>query len=132
MGNINITRMLLGGLFAGLVICFGEYVLGWLILGEQWAEVLTEAGTGELGGGQIGSFAVVGLLYGRRCWSSVWDRFDLDLCCHKATLRTGTEDGDCCWAHHVGRGLVARQLLRDRHRCVPGGPFDCRYCLGAV
>jgi len=64
MGNINITRMLLGGLFAGLVICFGEYVLGWLILGEQWAEVLTEAGTGELGGGQIGSFAVVGLLYG--------------------------------------------------------------------
>jgi len=100
MGNINITRMLLGGLFAGLVICFGEYVLGWLILGEQWAEVLT--------------------------------RFDLDLCCHKATLRTGTEDGDCCWAHHVGRGLVARQLLRDRHRCVPGGPFDCRYCLGAV
>ena len=44
MGNINITRMLLGGLLAGLVICFGEYILGWLILGGQWAEVLAEAG----------------------------------------------------------------------------------------
>jgi hypothetical protein len=64
MGNINFTRMLLGGLIAGLVICFGEYILGWLILGGQWAEVLAEAGTGEFGGGQTASFAVVGLLYG--------------------------------------------------------------------
>jgi hypothetical protein len=64
MGNISITRMLLAGLLAGLVICFGEYVLGWLILGDQWAEVLAEAGTGELGAGQIASFAIIGLLYG--------------------------------------------------------------------
>ena len=64
MGNINITRILLGGLVAGLVICIGEYILSWLILGGQWAEVLAEAGTGDLGGGQEASFAVVGLLYG--------------------------------------------------------------------
>ncbi len=64
MGTINITRMLLRGLLAGSVICFGEYILGWLILGEQWAEVLAEAGMGEFGGGQTASFAVVGLLYG--------------------------------------------------------------------
>jgi len=64
MGNINITRMLLGGLLAGLVICFGEYILGWLILGGQWAEVLAEAGTEEFGGGQIASFAIGALLYG--------------------------------------------------------------------
>ena len=64
MGNINITRMLLGGLLAGLVIGVGEYVLGWLILGEQWAEVLAEAGTEEFGGGQIAAFVVVGFLYG--------------------------------------------------------------------
>jgi hypothetical protein len=64
MGNINVARMLLGGLLAGLVISFGEYILGWLILGGQWAEVLAEAGTGKLGGGQTASFAVVGLLYG--------------------------------------------------------------------
>jgi hypothetical protein len=64
MGSINITRVLLGGLLAGLVICFGEYILGWLILGGQWTEVLAEAGAGDLGGGQIASFAVVALLYG--------------------------------------------------------------------
>jgi len=92
MGNINITRMLLGGLFAGLVICFGEYVLGWLILGEQWAEVLTEAGTGELGGGQIGSFAVVGLLYGIALiwiYAAIRPRFG-------PGPRTAIVAGNCC------------------------------------
>jgi len=64
MGNINITRVILSGLLAGLVICFGEYILGWLILGGQWAEVLAAAGVEDLGGGQIVSFAVVALLYG--------------------------------------------------------------------
>ena len=64
MGNISIKRMLLGGLLAGLVICLGEYIVGWLILGEQWAEVLAEAGTGELGAIQIASLAIIALLYG--------------------------------------------------------------------
>lgn len=64
MGRISITRMFLGGLLAGLVICFGEYIMGWLILGGQWAEVLAEAGTGDLGAGQIASLAVIALLYG--------------------------------------------------------------------
>ena len=64
MGNINVARMLLGGLLAGLVISFGEYILGWLILGGQWAEVMAEAGKGEFGVGQIASFAIVALLYG--------------------------------------------------------------------
>lgn len=64
MGNINITRVLLGGLLAGLVICVGEYILSELILGGQWAEVLAEAGRGELGSAQIAAFAIVALLYG--------------------------------------------------------------------
>ena len=64
MGSISIKRMLLGGLLAGLVICLGEYIVGWLILGEQWAEVLAEAGTVELGAVQIASFAIIALLYG--------------------------------------------------------------------
>lgn len=64
MGNINIKRMLLGGLLAGLVIGVGEYILSELILGGQWAEVLTETGTGQFGGGQIAGLAIVALLYG--------------------------------------------------------------------
>ena len=64
MRNISIKRVLLGGLLAGLVICLGEYIVGWLILGEQWAEVLEEAGTGEFGAVQIASLAIIALLYG--------------------------------------------------------------------
>ena len=64
MGNINITRVLLGGLLAGLVIIVGECILSEVILGEQWADFLAEAGTGELGGGQIAALAIVALLYG--------------------------------------------------------------------
>ncbi len=56
--------MLLGGLLAGLVIGVGEYILSELILGGQWAEVLTETGTGQFGGGQIAALAIVALLYG--------------------------------------------------------------------
>ena len=64
MDNINIRRVLLGGLLAGLVICFGEFILGWVILGGQWAEVLAETGMGEFGGGQEAAFLIVALLYG--------------------------------------------------------------------
>ncbi len=64
MGNINIKRVLLGGLLAGLVICFGEFILGWVILGGKWAEVMAEAGMGEFGGGQEASFLFVAILYG--------------------------------------------------------------------
>jgi hypothetical protein len=64
MGNISIARVLVGGFLSGLVICFGEYILGWLILGERWADVLAEAGTKQPGAGQIASFSVIALLYG--------------------------------------------------------------------
>jgi hypothetical protein len=64
MGNINVTRMLLGGLLAGLVITVGEYILNEIILGEQWAAVLADAGMGEPSSGQIASFAVITFLYG--------------------------------------------------------------------
>ncbi len=64
MGKINITRMILGGLIAGLVIGVGEYILSEIVLEGQLAEVLAKAGTGELGGGQIVALAIVALLYG--------------------------------------------------------------------
>ena len=78
MDNINIRRVLLGGLLAGLVICFGEFILGWVILGGQWAEVLAEAGMGEFGGGQEASFLIVAILYGIALmwiYAAIWPRF---------------------------------------------------------
>ena len=64
MGNINITRMLQGGLLAGLVIGVGEFILSELVLDGQLVEVFARAGTGELGGGQIVVLAIVALVYG--------------------------------------------------------------------
>ncbi|MDH3694591.1 MAG: hypothetical protein OER96_08490 [Gammaproteobacteria bacterium] len=64
MGNINITRMLLGGLLAGLVIGVGEYILSELVLEGQLVEVFADASIGELAGGQFVALAIVALLYG--------------------------------------------------------------------
>jgi hypothetical protein len=64
LGNINITRMLLGGLLAGLVIGVGEYILSELVLEGQLVEVFADASIGELAGGQFVALAIVALLYG--------------------------------------------------------------------
>lgn len=40
MGKINMGRVVLGGLLAGLVINVGEFVLNMPILGNQWNEAM--------------------------------------------------------------------------------------------
>jgi hypothetical protein len=64
MGGINVMRVLLGGLLAGLVLNIGEYVLNELILGEQWSAFMAESGKEEFGAGQIAAFAIITFLFG--------------------------------------------------------------------
>lgn len=64
MGNINVTRVLLGGLLAGLVLNIGEYVLNEVILAEQWSAFRAESGMGEFSAGQIASFIIITFLFG--------------------------------------------------------------------
>ncbi len=40
MGNINMGRVIIGGLIAGLVINIGEFVLNMPILGAMWSEAM--------------------------------------------------------------------------------------------
>ncbi len=40
MGRINMGRVVLGGLLAGLVINIGEFVLNMPVLGDMWTEAL--------------------------------------------------------------------------------------------
>lgn len=40
MGKINMGRVILGGLLAGVVINFGEFALNMWILGGQWEEAM--------------------------------------------------------------------------------------------
>ncbi len=64
MGNINLARVLFGGLVAGLVLNIGEYVLNDVILAEQWAAFMAESGIGAYGAGQIAAFIIVTFLFG--------------------------------------------------------------------
>jgi hypothetical protein len=64
MGGINVTRMILGGLLAGLVLNIGEYVLNGLILAEQLSAFMAESGMGEFGAGQMASFVILTFLLG--------------------------------------------------------------------
>jgi hypothetical protein len=61
MGKINWGRVILGGLLAGVVINFGEYLLNEVVIVDQW-----KAAAGALGlpAGTSSQQMVVWLLYG--------------------------------------------------------------------
>jgi len=44
MGKINLSRVVLGGLLAGVVINLVEGVMNGVVFGKQWAEVMTGLG----------------------------------------------------------------------------------------
>ncbi len=65
MGKINLSRVILGGIVAGIVIDIFEGVLNALVLDKQWADVM--AGLGKvavLSTKQLVAFNVLGLAVG--------------------------------------------------------------------
>jgi hypothetical protein len=65
MGNINLGRVLLGGIVAGIVIDLFEGVLNGVVLANQWATVMTGLGRlGTMSVKQIVAFNVWGLAAG--------------------------------------------------------------------
>jgi hypothetical protein len=64
MGKINLGRVILGGLLAGLVINVFEYVLNTFVWAEQGNEALAKLGLTPPGGAQITWFLVMGFLFG--------------------------------------------------------------------
>lgn len=61
MGNINIGRVVLGGLLAGLVLNIGEFLLNDFVLGPQMKEFLTRHNFAEPGNHFM--FVAVGLTF---------------------------------------------------------------------
>ena len=49
MGKINMSRVVLGGLLAGLVINVGEFLLNEVLLGGQWEEAMQALNRPPLG-----------------------------------------------------------------------------------
>lgn len=64
MGKINLGRVIMGGLLAGLVINIGEFVLNAPILGKDWDAAMGELGRTAIGGQQIAVFVVMGFFLG--------------------------------------------------------------------
>lgn len=64
MGKINVTRVILGGLLAGLVINIGESILNLVIAGERMELAYRELNLQPPGDSTIGLFIVLGFLFG--------------------------------------------------------------------
>ena len=65
MGKMNMFRVIVGGIFAGIVIDIFEGVLNGVVLNQQWADALKALGKSEtLSAKQIIAFNVWGLVAG--------------------------------------------------------------------
>jgi hypothetical protein len=64
MGKINIARVILGGLLAGLVINISEYVLNTYVIADDAAAMLERFGLPQTGMHQIGVFLVMTFILG--------------------------------------------------------------------
>ena len=64
MGKINVGRVVLGGLLAGLVMNIGEFLLNGVILTKDWDEAMRSLGKQPIGGQAIAVFVVLAFLLG--------------------------------------------------------------------
>lgn len=64
MRKINVGRVILGGLLAGLVINIGEFVLNGVILKADWDAAMKDLGKQPIGDQAIAYFVVGGFLLG--------------------------------------------------------------------
>jgi hypothetical protein len=95
MGKINLSRVVLGGIVAGIVIDAFEGILNGVILSSQWAEVLTGLGkSSTMSAKQIVAFDIWGFAVGILTvglYAAIRPRFG-------AGPRTGVLAGLAVWA----------------------------------
>ena len=64
MGKINMSKVLVGGLLAGLVLNIFEFIVHQLILGNQWAEAMEKLGMSGPAGVTIAWFVILTFVLG--------------------------------------------------------------------
>ncbi len=64
MGKINLGRVIIGGIVAGIVINFGEFLLNGVLLNDQWTELMKSINRPVLDVTHIGYFMALGLVQG--------------------------------------------------------------------
>jgi hypothetical protein len=107
MGSINVGRVVLGGLLAGLVIDASEYLLNGVALSERMNAALQRLNLPAVGGTAIGVFVVLGFLLGiATIWfyAAIRPRFG-------AGVRTALCAGSAVWFFaHFYRGIIMGAL----------------------
>ena len=64
MGRINLGRVVLGGLLAGVVINLGETVLNLVVVAQEMEDSLRARNLPPVGGGAIAGFVITAFLLG--------------------------------------------------------------------
>lgn len=64
MGKINMPKVLIGGLLAGLVLNILEFIVHQLFLSGQWAEAMEKIGVSEPEGATIAWFVILTFVLG--------------------------------------------------------------------
>jgi hypothetical protein len=64
MGRINLGKVIVGGLLAGLLINISEFVLNTIVIAKDMEAAMKAMNLPPIGGGQIGIFVVLGFALG--------------------------------------------------------------------
>jgi hypothetical protein len=64
MGRINLSRVILGGLVAGIVANILGYLVDGVLLAPRWTSAMQALGKGNFSTNQILAFNILGLAYG--------------------------------------------------------------------
>jgi hypothetical protein len=64
MGKINLGRVVLGGIVAGIIVNLFEYVLNGVLLANRWTDLMVSINRPALGGTEIVYFNIFGFTLG--------------------------------------------------------------------
>ncbi len=64
MGKVNLSRVIWGGLLAGLILNLGEFTLNEVLLGKQWESVIKTFNLPPADGATISWFILMGFILG--------------------------------------------------------------------
>ena len=107
MGKINVGRVILGGLLAGLVVNISETVLNLFVIAQGMEEALKARNLPPVGGGAIAGFVLLAFLLGI---ATVWlyvairPRFG-------AGVSTATVSGLAVWFFAYLYGALGQELV---------------------
>ena len=111
MNRINMGRVLIGGLLAGLIINFGEFILNGVLLAEEMNAAMAALNKPPINPGMIVWFVLFGFGLG---FMLVWVYAAI-----RPRFGAGIKTAICAAAARLGSRVPLSQPVHDHHRRVP-------------